>query len=169
MKHIMRNSLLIFLLWAWLSSSIVAASNETKKSADAKSDVKKAKVVKSESDKSAVKKPAAKKQKSEKKASHKKAKKKKPAEKAKKQAEAKAKAKKSAAAKSKKSPPTFTVKRKPLKIQFELDGYFESAEMCEIELRPEEWSAFIVEEAVEHGSRVKRGDVLVKFDPEKID
>jgi HlyD family secretion protein len=65
--------------------------------------------------------------------------------------------------------PTHTVKREPIKIQFELEGTFESRNMTEIILRPEEWSAYTVLEAVEHGSRVKKGDMLIKFDPEKID
>jgi HlyD family secretion protein len=66
-------------------------------------------------------------------------------------------------------PPTYTVKREPFKIQVELDGVFESREMTEIIIHPEEWAVFSVEEAVEHGARVKKGDVLVQFDPEKID
>jgi HlyD family secretion protein len=65
--------------------------------------------------------------------------------------------------------PTYTVKREPFKIQFELDGSFESREMSEIIFHPEEWMSFTVEKAVEHGARVKKGDVLVEFDSEKID
>ena len=65
--------------------------------------------------------------------------------------------------------PTHTVKREPIKIQFELDGTFESRNMTEIILRPEEWPSFIVLEAVEHGARVKKDEVLIKFDSEKID
>ena len=41
--------------------------------------------------------------------------------------------------------------------------------MSEIIFHPEEWAAFTVVQAVEHGSRVKKGDVLVEFDSEKID
>lgn len=67
------------------------------------------------------------------------------------------------------APPTYTVKREPFKIQFDLDGFFESRNMTEIIFHPEEWTAFIVVEAVEHGVRVKKGDVLVEFDSEKID
>ncbi len=65
--------------------------------------------------------------------------------------------------------PTYTVKREPFKIQFDLDGSFESREMSEIIFHPEEWTAFTVLKAVEHGSRVKKGDVLIEFDSEKID
>jgi multidrug efflux pump subunit AcrA (membrane-fusion protein) len=65
--------------------------------------------------------------------------------------------------------PTYTVKREPFKIQFDLDGSFESRNMTEIIFHPEEWTSFTVVQAVEHGSRVKKGDVLVEFDSEKID
>jgi HlyD family secretion protein len=64
---------------------------------------------------------------------------------------------------------TYTVKREPFKIQFELDGSFESREMNELVFHPEEWASFSVLQAVEHGSRVKKGDVLLEFDSEKID
>jgi HlyD family secretion protein len=65
--------------------------------------------------------------------------------------------------------PTYTVKREPFKIQFDLDGTFESRNMTEIIFHPEEWTSFTVLEAVEHGARVKKGDVLAVFDSEKID
>jgi len=65
--------------------------------------------------------------------------------------------------------PAYTVKREPFKIQIDLEGFFEGRNMTEIILRPEEWMTFTVVEAVEHGARVKKGDVLVKFDSEKID
>ncbi len=65
--------------------------------------------------------------------------------------------------------PTYTVKREPFKIQFDLDGYFESRNMTEIIFHPEEWTSFTVVQAVEHGARVKKSDVLVEFDSEKID
>ena len=65
--------------------------------------------------------------------------------------------------------PTYTVKREPFKIQFDLDGSFESRNMTEIIFHPEEWLSFTVVQAVEHGARVKKGDVLIEFDSEKID
>ncbi len=60
------------------------------------------------------------------------------------------------------------VKREDLKIEVKLDGVFVAEEMEEIALRPETWSQFKVVEAVEHGSRVKKGDVLVRFNDEKL-
>ncbi|MGA2059542.1 MAG: hypothetical protein ABSG67_03600 [Thermoguttaceae bacterium] len=65
--------------------------------------------------------------------------------------------------------PTYSVKREPFKIQFDLDGTFESRNMTEIIFHPEEWASFTVVQAVEHGARVKKGDVLIEFDSDKID
>ncbi len=69
----------------------------------------------------------------------------------------------------KKKPKPFKVKRKPLKIEVKLDGFFVADQMEEIALRPEVWTRFKVLEAVEHGTPVKKGEVLVRFDDEKIE
>lgn len=69
----------------------------------------------------------------------------------------------------KKKPKPYKVKRDELKIEVELDGIFVADEMEEVALRPEVWSKFIVLEAVEHGTEVKKGDVLVRFDDEKLE
>jgi multidrug efflux pump subunit AcrA (membrane-fusion protein) len=66
-------------------------------------------------------------------------------------------------------PAHHTVKKESIKIQADLDGVFESENMTELVLRPQEWPALSVLEAVEHGAKVKKGDVLVKLDAEKID
>ena len=75
--------------------------------------------------------------------------------------------------KSKKKPEKkakpYKVKREKLKIEVKLDGYFVADEMHEVALRPEVWSSFKVLEAVEHGTPVKKGDVLVRFDDEKLE
>ena len=72
-----------------------------------------------------------------------------------------------------KSPPakpaTHTVKQEPLKIEVSLKGVFEAESMTEMVLRPDAWTTLKVLEAVEHGTRVKRGDVLVKLDLKAID
>ena len=65
-------------------------------------------------------------------------------------------------------PPTHTVKAEPFRIEVALDGTFVAQKMTEIMVKPDSWSAFKVEEAVEHGATVSRGDVLVKFDPKSI-
>ena len=71
--------------------------------------------------------------------------------------------------KAKEKPKPHTVKREKLKIETKLDGIFVAEEMEEVVLRPEVWSKFKVIEAVEHGTEVKKGDVLVRFDDEKLE
>jgi HlyD family secretion protein len=67
------------------------------------------------------------------------------------------------------APPHYVVKRDAIKIQVDLDGVFEASSMSEIILRMKEWQGLVVVEAVEHGASVKKGDVLVKFEMDKID
>ena len=64
---------------------------------------------------------------------------------------------------------THRVKKGPFKIEVTLDGAFGPEKMTELILRPEEWTAFLVAKAVEHGSTVKKGDVLLTVETEKID
>jgi len=71
--------------------------------------------------------------------------------------------------KSDDKPKPHKVERKPIKIEAEIDVTFVAQEMQEVALRPETWSQFKVVEAVEHGVQVKKGDVLVRFDAEKIE
>ncbi len=70
---------------------------------------------------------------------------------------------------SSKKPKAFDVERKPLKIEVVLDGTFVARDMEEVALRPEVWTKFKVVEAVEHGTLVKQGDVLVRFEEDKIE
>ncbi len=69
----------------------------------------------------------------------------------------------------KKKPKPYEVERDELTIEVELSGIFVADEMEEVVLRPEVWTRFKVLEAVEHGSTVKKGDVLVRFDAEKLE
>ena len=71
--------------------------------------------------------------------------------------------------KAAKKPKPHKVKRDELKIEVKLDGIFVADEMEEIVLRPEVWTKFKVLEAVKHGTQVKKGDVLVRFDDEKLE
>jgi HlyD family secretion protein len=64
---------------------------------------------------------------------------------------------------------TYTVKTAPLRITLDLDGVFESQKMHEVLVKPEEWAGLTVLEAVPHGTRVKEGDVLLRFDAKKLD
>jgi len=64
---------------------------------------------------------------------------------------------------------TYKVKQESFKIEVNLSGVFEADKMWPISLRPKSWSAFEVVEAVEHGTFVKKGMPLVKFDTTSID
>lgn len=66
-------------------------------------------------------------------------------------------------------PETHKVARGPLVIQLSLDGVFEARRMHELVLRPEAWSAFKVVEAAEHGDRVDKGQVVIRFETDDID
>jgi multidrug resistance efflux pump len=68
-----------------------------------------------------------------------------------------------------KKPETHKVEAKKLKIEVEVEGVFVAKEAEEVALRPEVWASFKVLEAVPHGKRVRKGDVLVKFDEKEID
>lgn len=68
-----------------------------------------------------------------------------------------------------KKPKPHKVESQPLEIDAELKGAFVAVDSHEVVLRPEVWTDFKVTEAVEHGAVVKKGDVLVKFDDEKIE
>lgn len=61
------------------------------------------------------------------------------------------------------------VKRQPFRIELALDGTFEAKNTADVVLRPEEWSDFEVLRAVEHGTPVKQGELLVSLETEKID
>ena len=66
-------------------------------------------------------------------------------------------------------PETYTVKADMLKIDLELEGVFVAQSMTPVDLRPESWSSFKVVDAVEHGTEVEKGDVLIEFETDKID
>jgi len=64
---------------------------------------------------------------------------------------------------------THKVKRELFKVELTLKGVFEAEKAAEIVLRPDVWSSLEVAKAVEHGRAVKRGDLLVECDLDKID
>src|SRR5580765_5091340 len=63
---------------------------------------------------------------------------------------------------------TYTVTRPAVKTKVQLDAVFESAEMAPVKLEPKVWADLTVLDAVLHGSHVKKGDVLVKLDLDKL-
>ncbi|MGO9465208.1 MAG: efflux RND transporter periplasmic adaptor subunit [Isosphaeraceae bacterium] len=65
---------------------------------------------------------------------------------------------------------TAKVEKGPFKIEFVLSGVFEAQRMTEVSIRPKAWALpLLVERAVELGTPVKKGDILVELDREKID
>lgn len=64
---------------------------------------------------------------------------------------------------------TVKVERGVIKSEVSLKGSFEAADAVEVQVKPEVWSSFSVVKAIEPGTVVKKGDVLIEFDPEKID
>ena len=66
-------------------------------------------------------------------------------------------------------PATYSVKKRPMRIEYTLDGLFEARTMTEVSLRCKEWSDFEVLQAVPYGARVTEGDMLLALDTEKID
>lgn len=68
-----------------------------------------------------------------------------------------------------KSPSTVVVKQVPLKVTVELEGVVVADAVHEIRIQPKTWSEFTVLEAVPHGASVGRGDVLIRFDSQKLD
>jgi len=63
---------------------------------------------------------------------------------------------------------THTIAKGALKPKVQLDAVFESAEMAPVKLETKAWSDLTVLEAVPHGGKVKKGDILVKLDTEKL-
>ena len=63
---------------------------------------------------------------------------------------------------------TLTIEPKRLKIELPLDGTFVARKLVEVPLRPDAWTDFEIVEVVEHGAKVHKGEVLMKFDDEKL-
>ncbi len=67
-------------------------------------------------------------------------------------------------------PATTKVEKEPFKIEVVLSGVFEAQRMTEVSIRPKAWALpLLVERAVELGAPVKKGDILLELDREKID
>jgi len=69
----------------------------------------------------------------------------------------------------KKKRKTHTVATKRLKVDVTVDATFAAEKMTPVALRPEAWSQFEIEEVVQHGSEVHKGQTLIRFDDEDID
>jgi hypothetical protein len=67
------------------------------------------------------------------------------------------------------APTPITVTPGPFRITVELDGIIAAERTSEIIVRPETWTELVVLEAVSHGTVVKQGSPLIKFETRKID
>lgn len=66
------------------------------------------------------------------------------------------------------APATHAVVKGSLKPKAQLDAVLVSQEMQPLKLEPKAWADLTVLEAVSHGARVKKDDVLVRLDTDKI-
>ncbi|MCB1077347.1 MAG: hypothetical protein KDM64_05895, partial [Verrucomicrobiae bacterium] len=65
-------------------------------------------------------------------------------------------------------PALHKVKKGEFELKVTLDGVFESAGQTPISLSPEAWSDLTIVSVVDHGTEVKKGDVLVKFETKDL-
>ncbi len=63
---------------------------------------------------------------------------------------------------------TLKVEPKRLKVVVPVDGTFVARKMEEVALRPKAWAEFEIEDVIEHGAKVHKGQRLIKFDDDKI-
>jgi len=66
------------------------------------------------------------------------------------------------------APATHTVKKGTLKGKGQVDAVVEPRQMEAVKLTPKSWSDFTVQQVVAHGARVKKGEVLIQFETEKL-
>lgn len=66
-------------------------------------------------------------------------------------------------------PATYTVKPVPFRLEAKLEGTFEPPQVVDVRPDMRRWTQLVVEDAIPHGTRVGRGDVLVRLDTTKID
>ena len=67
-------------------------------------------------------------------------------------------------------PATVKAAKGPFKVEVSLSGVFEAKRLAEVSIRPKTWTMpLVVDSAIELGKPVKKGDVLVELDREKID
>ena len=66
-------------------------------------------------------------------------------------------------------PKTHPVTSGPFEAAITLDAAIELQGSAEVQIKPEEWATFTVETAIKHGTLVKEGDLLVKFESKGLD
>lgn len=65
-------------------------------------------------------------------------------------------------------PSTHKVKSDLFELKIELDGVFESADSTRISVVPKAWSDLTVVDVQPHGTAVKKGDVIARFETKKL-
>jgi len=58
---------------------------------------------------------------------------------------------------------TVEIKAQPLKLNAEVSGVVWSQQMSTFTLQPKVWESFRIEQVIPHGTKVKKGDVIIKF------
>ena len=66
-------------------------------------------------------------------------------------------------------PKTHPVTSGPFEAAITLDAVIEMQGAAEVQIKPEEWATFTVETAIEHGTFVKEGELLVQFESKGLD
>lgn len=66
-------------------------------------------------------------------------------------------------------PDWYAVKPRAFSVTATLSGVFESQHMERVELSPEEWQTFKIVEVAPLGVRISEGDILIRFETDKID
>lgn len=68
-----------------------------------------------------------------------------------------------------KPPETVTVAKKPLKVEVKFSGVIEARRMVEIAVRPKSWTQLVVADVAPAGSKVAKGQPILRFETDKID
>lgn len=71
--------------------------------------------------------------------------------------------------KEERKPETLELKKEQLRLTSKLTGTFESKRSETVRLKGEVFTTFELLEVVPHGTKIRKGDVLIKFDPQKYD
>lgn len=64
---------------------------------------------------------------------------------------------------------TVKVKKEAFDVTLELDGIIESRKNTPVFVEPKSWTDLTILEAVEHGTKVKKGQVLIRFETDKLE
>lgn len=66
-------------------------------------------------------------------------------------------------------PDTLELKEEPFRLTVKINGTFESVKAETVQLKGEDFSTFELQEVVAHGSKVRKGDILIKFNSKKYE